>query len=74
MTQLTDVAPDVQQGRLRRVLGTPTVAEDAVGDAEQGCVVGDGQRCEGVLIAMLYPTHEVLVHAPTPLRNGRSGR
>ena len=60
-----DVSPDVEERLLGRILGQVRVAQDAVGQAEQARVVGDGQRFERTLVTLLSPYHEVLVHTLT---------
>jgi hypothetical protein len=66
--EAADVPPDVEEGLLRRVLGQMTVAEDAVGHPVQTGVVGNRQRLERLLVALLRLDHEVLVHTLSLVR------
>ena len=66
IAQAADVAPDVDEGSLGRVLGRLGVTEDAIGDAMQAGTVGERQGLEGAPVAVLCPDHQFLVHAPHP--------
>jgi hypothetical protein len=56
------MASDIKEGLLGRVLGEMSVAKDAVGDPEQAGMVSRRKHLECLLIAILRPCHEVLVH------------
>ena len=74
IAKAADVAPDVHEGSLRRILGRLGVTEDAVGHAVQAGTIGERQGLEGTLVAVLYPDHQVLVHAPIHRAGGHHGR
>jgi hypothetical protein len=65
VAQLGKVAPDVDQGLLRRILGAVDVTQDPVRDGEEPVAHAHGQQREGLFIATLRTGHETRIH-PTP--------